>query len=271
MNIIRLAAIGTLALALHPQAQAATPTPGSAQLAASMLSSQPASSPTMEQTIAFMNQELVARGEISLKPHERTVSQFMTLEDGCSLVDRSEVVYQYPTDAWPDSGKAWMNGAGSSIAVLRLDRSEPLTVTVGAEDGGYPVFVTGLVTLRDPPVSVAPVELPKKTSSDVQDARVKSVSPKEVLLIAGGRIVRVPLDKKTQIHGGLAPGDVVYLQWTGQFSDFTNLTQYKRVDENRPSRFDLASFRDKDTAERVAKSLIHAIVLCHKPKPPSPF
>ncbi|QHN03781.1 hypothetical protein FTO74_10655 [Granulicella sp. WH15] len=160
-----------------------------------------------------------------------------------------------------------MNGTGIYITALRLDQSNPLSV--GTKDGGTTVFVTGPVDFRDPPVSGTPAELPKKVSSDVPDARVRSVSKKEVLIVAGGRVLRVPLDKKTNIRGELSPGDVVYLQATpGYGSDFGNIT---RADDNTPRRYDLASFRDKDTAERVAKALIHAIVLCHKPNAPSPF
>ncbi|QHN03782.1 hypothetical protein FTO74_10660 [Granulicella sp. WH15] len=99
MKIVRCLAITAFYIAFNLHAQSSATAPASPP---------PVSGSTMEQTIAFMNQALVTRGEISLKPHERIISQSVTLENACSLVDRSEVVHQYPTDesSWPDSSKA---------------------------------------------------------------------------------------------------------------------------------------------------------------------
>lgn len=264
MKFIRWAVVATLTAMFHLHAQ----TPAS-------VSPSPASAagPTMEQTIAFINERLAKQGET------------FQLSNKCDLVHTI-------THADPDTpGKIY---TGRSL--FRLDHTDPLSIEV------FPYAIDGVTTYTLEAKRAVCLNLPGPTSATVPTvhppsnyelvAIVHAVSEKVLTVISSdGQLLDIPLVDGVEVRredvtangvnmpvtnvSDIAVGDMVSIseELKMKGSKIKSIDQSILVTKNTEAQkeYAFAVLSDKETAEHLAKAFIHAIVLCHKPEVPALF
>jgi hypothetical protein len=258
----------------------------------------PDSGPTMSQTVDFINKALTSRGGDGHTTGLAVISQDFTLENSCSLVLRSVDIFTI--DAYRNN--SLMSGQFISRRSLSLEHSDPLSVSTAKDGEWYEITIGKAVIEARYPDSASlppPVVLPEEFVSfgKVQsvsdgDLHIATVYGKSVILHlqANPKVsqhtdtVDVPASvsditqdseisfAQTKVQD--APGEKKKGAFThSEQVAVTHLEQviviYKKSSQPRPYPF--LSFPDEDTAQRVAKALIHAMVLCNKPETPSLF
>lgn len=176
--------------------------------------------------------------------------------------------------------------------VLALDASDPLSISVvrGATDDDTPTPYFLVTVKRTIGVNYR-LPLPVHDDRPVLDrAKLKpgflagfvlSISPTEFTIIAQDEnrwrfALPVPhpvitRDDTTATMSDVQVGD----ELTYEPSDTENKLKFKSLAERAVGKqyivAGLPTLPDEETANRVAKALIHAMVLCHKDEKPSPF
>jgi hypothetical protein len=137
MNILRLTALGTLALTLHLQAQTPAPAPPPP----------PASGPTMEQTIAFINGALTKQGELryvwanALDQDDSIIAnQHMAQTRPCELTFKFTEIKCTICGRHRGDHNSEMY-TNEATEVLRLDIADPLTILVRKMNSEPQVYV----------------------------------------------------------------------------------------------------------------------------------
>jgi hypothetical protein len=283
MKFIRWAVVATLAVAFQLQAQ----TPASAPP-----SPAPVHGPTMEQTIAFINDAMAGKDLF----HSTPIS--VIYQDGCSVLMRAHLVQAAPPN-------------DTEVVHIKLDQSDPLTVSA-AQYGGGGFFVTvghlfAEVVWPAVPSSAIPIDL-TGVQTEVSLGRIQSVVGSNVVVLSdSGQLFRFQLLPKATIRldkpltltyevgaaSNLLPGAFIDLwQYEGydpkkptKRQGIEQLIKISLLDEGTipfhylpfirqiPKYPDVTLFAsmDQKTAESVAKAWIHAMVLCYKPAKPSLF
>jgi hypothetical protein len=248
--------------------------------------------PSMEQTIAFINDVLAREGEGMVFPNMRLVSRNLVLQKDCSVLSRTTYFQTVP----PEDPSAWRNGEVTGVARLRLDQSDPLTVSIKKVAGLAEVSIEkGVLESEYPTVasSAQPVDL---TGSAVLIGKIQSFVAPELVLLSGdtGKLLRFQVGPTARVFflfdGGsstgatlndLVPGAVVYLDQKmipnadgkGHHQLGTHLEHTISIyrPPTKPTHVVPFTFSDQETAEHVAKALIHAMVLCHRDVAPPLF
>lgn len=246
-------------------------------------------SPTMEQTIAFINESLSKQGEFEVHSQNFVKTfgrQSVRLDQGC-LLERS-TPYK---DQFLDS--PILNQTGTRRELLHLDLTDARRVSLQAMENGNPVYYEiflekAVYDFR--PLDVQPqAHIPDLNGDYTVNGIVKAVTSTFLTLITDEAAeVNVPFDMGAEVMrrppysseemktdlSDIAAGDSVHIYRTSN----EIIVKKKKVDKfdqhiilikntGAPQKFSFASFVDKDSAQRVAKALIHAIVLCHKDQP----
>jgi hypothetical protein len=264
----------------------------------------PAFGPTMEQTVAFINESFQKQGDVTWNSESTLTSttfihsmkwsgQSVQLENACSLVETRKGTFR---DIVRDNDSTHhtdhdTTSVETSKTVLSMNLTDPFSVSVepASDSKYYAIFVKRAVfsfRALDVPSNAVFEALPLEYRIN---AIVRSVSGSSLTIVTGaGHLVQVTLDSSADISvvgtGGSSPatasdiavGDHLdvsrYMTTEGkkaqnvghQSVSVTKTTSAERVME-------VGYFTDKDLADRVAKALIHAIVLCHKDDKPSLF
>lgn len=248
--------------------------------------------PTMDQTVAFINETLVKEGDFPAPGSTRIYGAYQilavkeeapSLEKPCSLV------------------------AGQTIqTVLHLDKTDPLSVSIeqGETVDGVPtyrlviaraVFDWKIAGEENRTADSAQPPFIMQAENNFQPTRgvVRSITPTELTYVPSrGKVVTIRLRPDTKATANpayppflrensyetsataIAVGDLVEV--------YPGIKPNGRVDPNtfiilrtvkslRPQRYFGPLFRDGDLAKRTAKAYIHAIVLCHADQKPSLF
>jgi hypothetical protein len=253
------------------------------------------SAATMEQTIGFINDSFAKQGQVGWTLAESRdfgmtfLSQSVEFEAPCLLVMRSTVEKNSP---YFNQG----HDKGTKIANIDLERTDPNSVSVSsieAQGSAVAQVKIGRAVFQwralDVPSTTHAEMLPEEyTVSGI----ILSISGTSITLVTDkAKLVSFTLDNNAdryvsseQSHvpvliNELSVGDYVEINRDVKTSgkgrkSKTETTQSllnweKKTSSPRP--FTAGTFADQDTADRVAKAFIHAIVLCHKDNKPSLF
>ena len=235
--------------------------------------------PSMEQTVAFINEKYQQQGQLRLDQGGfgwgTHYDQSVTLEGSCDLVVSESYSLEKTYLGQPDGSRS------TQVSVLHLDRSQPTSVSVETNTFLPPVHFEVSVGKSSTAYRVAATTSeaePRSFRGGANQGVISSLSSDSFTFksITGALYVVHPTEGVTfRRHpdtGGLASED----DPPAQFHEFRVgdhiSTNYKVVTLVEPSaRFLLPAFKDKEDALRVAKALIHAMVLCHKDAKPSLF
>ena len=253
----------TLAISIRAQQGPAVPPPPAAAT----------TGPTMEQTVGFISTALETQGTVKFRDlvgshEEKTTIQ---LKEPCSLS---------------------ISDGTSTKTMFDLQRSDPRSVHVSevrTTPTTYRVTMDRAITWRELPEHPTPA--PSAPKNDVDgiiysiDLPMISVVPwrsntlftyiitKKTLLFSttseGPKVISlsdVKIGDVVQMSPGKSNDGATELQ---QLLDSGNINEHSG--KQSPGIAELFDFFDPDTAERVSKALIHAMVLCHKAEAPSLF
>jgi hypothetical protein len=248
-------------LSLQAQAQATAPAPG----------------PTMDQTIAFINDSFSKRGSFTTDGTDKISYlvvkynlQSVRQENTCTLAISRTWEQNRPGNT-DNIGLDPTDGLHRDRWELFLDRTDPLSVTVRASDSSTPptyfVAINGSAFNRpipEVPANATPETLP---ATYKVHGFVHSVSGNSLTLISeDGKLLIL----KNPPNDNYAEGDYIEVTRKPLGSVFGLVYNLERSSTGQRS-LDTAVFTDKSLADRVAKAFVHAIVLCHKDDKPPPF
>ena len=253
---------------------------------------QPGSGPTIEQTIDFINQAFAKRGPLTVDLSDNGGGQNLTmkttykaqelkLEAGCSLA-----YAQTHFDFTSVAGEAADYFVNKNYEVtdhflLRLDSSDAPEISVTSNSSGTP----NVYWIKDNiPFKQLPYETQDQTPTPFPPSKgysfagfVRSVSGSTVVAITDyGKLVSIELFPKAEItYSGnatsISPGAFITASDIGPvFKKKEHLSQ-NIVDADHVAHPFFGPFPTEGEAKRVAKALIHAMVLCHKDTAPSVF
>lgn len=248
-----------------------------------------ASSPTMEQTIAFINTALAQDDTLVTR---LTRSRSIELSDSCSLV----MTEKRSTDPIPGVDVDYPHYPKRYR--LHLDKTDPRSISISSAgddpaDGGTIVIASAIWEELDLPHHVTePLPGSYQLIGVVQSVSEWSITIETLF----SNLITIPIDPQVE-YGEMADGARESTKLTKRkFPELRsiihpgegiNITRspYRKLqgivkedsvhvitkNEQLPRQFDFAYFHSRDQAERVAKALIHALVLCHKNAPSSLF
>jgi hypothetical protein len=275
MTLARWTAVATLVTAFHLQAQSPVPT----------FPAPPATSPTMEQTLNFMNESLVGQGEFTYDASDylkQTISaQKVQLVGTCGMLVDSKLVQRSSL------------GLGNAVKtyflkfLVRLDRTDPLSISV-VPDSEMPNTAYDVVAKRtsftvQPAQTNATVPTVLPSSNYGISGIVRATSGNTLTVISGdGRLLDITVVNDAFISknqttlsgvgnigiGDIVAGDLVNISETIETkgSKIKSIQQQVMVTTNTedPRWLIVARFSEKETAEHMAKAFLHAVILCNK-------
>jgi hypothetical protein len=249
VNINRWVAIAGLALGLHTQAQTPTPAPAPAQTTAPATPSQPVSGPTMEQTIAFINDAFRKTASFEFAPEKANPSG---------------------TTGWNKKCASQATYTQHFFLIRKQSTSFSVPSTLNMVSEGAHIIVTDAPTLDKNGCAKANAAGETLTRSSVStETGVKSEVPLDALDPLSISIDLAPGDSRPILVGADDKPTSPYQVFPELF--LLTVKQKPANGLGSPVSVTLGWFYDKPLAERVAKAFIHAIVLCHKPDAPSLF
>ena len=239
MNIVRLTALGTLALTLHLQAQTPAPAP-------------PVAGPTMEQTVTFINDAFTKMGEFHYDAGDEIgAHQFPGYEETCGLKRDSVEVHAQSIS---------LQDVSALIFVSRGTKTITETECI-ADKHGKPQFD---YTKKEFVTNVSTTKAGLVTRNELH---LDVVDPRTVIVISN-EVVRW----ETRVIGvGPNLASDYYPLKTTPETYTINIKRPSSQTKGVTETVAVGTFYDKDLADRVAKAYIHAIVLCHKPETPPLF
>lgn len=276
MKLIIVASIlASAASSLHAQ----TPDPIQTRTAPTS-----APGPTMDQTIAFLNETLAKQAGVtysySSDASETIERQTYQLEGVCSVKVSSTIGKRAGPSGINDKHLQEVeqkrnNHKGTRQWVLFLDRTDPLTVRVlpeGNPQTAFSVMIAKAVFQNQPIDIVDSTHIEKLPSEYDEYGVVQTVSGKSLTIVTdNGRLIGFTPDRKIQLLGDAQTSDPSHGDWVNisraTFGSFPKvvgetLVLEKTSDSEKP--FSFAYLTSQDQADRIAKALIHALVLCHK-------
>ncbi|MBT9330008.1 hypothetical protein [Paracidobacterium acidisoli] len=246
--------------------------------------------PTMEQTIAFINTGLAQDDALENKP-VRTRS--VELSNGCSLVMTEKRVAGPGNPAgnmdYPHYPKRYS---------LHLDKTDPRSISISSAGdtpaSGASVTISSAIWEElDLPYQVTePLPGSYQITGVVQSVSESSITIETLfnnlitipvdpqvgyseMAEGAGQGTRITKRRFSELRPSIHPGEGINIRR----SPYEKLQSIMKedsvhllsVNEKLPRNENFAYFHSKDQAERIAKALIHAMVLCHKDQPPSLF
>ncbi|MDR3751269.1 MAG: hypothetical protein P4K94_07250 [Terracidiphilus sp.] len=238
MKFIRWAVVATLTAMFHLHAQTPASVPPSPA---------PASGPTMEQTVAFINDTFAKIGEFHYNAgDEPSVSAGSDNQGLCAIKRDDMAVHAQSISISTDSTLTFTSSATKTINDTECVPDKHGKLVIDKATGNLATNV--LVTKEE-------VLVRQELHLDALDPRTISVVSNEVVRTS----IRLLTGKDT---------------WPGKTIPETFSVTIKRPSSETKGNTEMitiGTFYDKDLADRVAKAYIHAIVLCHKPEAPSLF
>lgn len=262
----------------------------------------PTQGPTMEETIAFIND---AYASVGMRTSGGEYLHGKVRQSGplsLQLVKTCSVVLQDVARVEPriGDGFAEFNGLGFSRMLLDLSKTDPLSVSVEestttptrfqvvASNAYFATELAPEVPAGTAPTPAPPAPIPFK----IWNSWVQATSGTSIVVVTGfGKLTSLPLDSDIKIDkmvdGHFYPGSIADIKpgaWidterkvttdkkgkaVGTHEEMTNINDVSAPQSKKEAH--LGSFDDKDQAERGAKAYIHAIVICYKSPAPSLF
>lgn len=227
----------------------------------------------MAQTIATINDSFAKQGtfisSFSYDVQTTYQSQSVQAENECSLVLSNTKQHDFHG----------LTHAGTERFILHLDRTDALSLSIDPYQTATSTLY--LVKFAHTFVEARPLEIRSSAPTDMKadkfylEGVVRSVSGSSLALAANdGNLYSISLDSKTLVMGagqqGLSlanvkGGDNVWI--FRQKNDHPMVMLFK----NPRKTMTVGVFTEEDSAKRVAKALIHAVVLCHSGQPSSSF
>jgi hypothetical protein len=220
--------------------------------------------PTMEQTIDFISGLLTKQGAIS-----NINMQQIKLQAPCSaeILNHRGHTNRYFLDLsksdpkslsvihYDESSLYGLSLSRASYRLVPLDNPAPASGPATHDVSGlvHDISADQIVVASDDDNHLYVFGLSKKTvmTTPTENYKLVDISPSEIKV--GDRVSVIP----SGIKKGVAQAE--------------NMVVFPVVYTTDPRVFDALVFNDPDVAQRAAKALIHAIVLCHKPEGPSLF
>jgi hypothetical protein len=231
MTIVRWITIVSVSIMLHVQAQAPVAAP-------------PSSGPTMEQTVAFINESFKKEGEFDYDAGNEELVDVLH----CCLVNTvKHKIKIHSQTVLLDGGKLTYFLEATKI---NIDET-PVLDKKGNVAKGHTIDERW----KNPIISEAP-------ANQQLSIQLDSVDPRKMVVQAN----QFNFWKSNAPDPGQSASSIVSRPVT-----YSVLIQTPSIRKGEMTVVALGEFFDKDLAERVAKALIHVIVLGHKDEKPSLF